>query len=320
MNKETIETVFAEFREMIAVDEAGEPAGGLKEGARLLVRPDFIEDMMPAVARDLAASGITSIQDPYAVPELLEYYDWLEKSGQMTFRIRTAFFSHSKDAHNAGELAQIPVHVELFNSQREKLKNSKLIQPNAVKLFADAVLEGNPFAQPPTLPVAAILGEFEQPVFSINTGTESLEISGYVELDGTTCTEVRNHLDKYGKPETIWKFAEKHGYQPAQCVKSSGVLEHSEDYIKEYVRQMTSAEFHVHIHALSDRGVRVAIDAFSEVKREADAKNVTQSITHVQLAHPDDVKRIGDLGIFVAFTYGNLYKLTISGPIRFVCI
>ena len=122
-------------------------------------------------------------------------------------------------------------------------------------------------------------------------------------LDGATCTEVRNHPDKYGKPGMIRKFADKHGYQPAQCIKSSGVLEHSEDYIKEYVRQMTSAGFHVHIHALSDRGVRVAIDAFSEVKQEADAKNLTQSITHVQLAHPDDVKRIGDLGIYVAFTY-----------------
>ena len=30
------------------------------------------------------------------------------------------------------------------------------------------------------------------------------------------------------------------------------------------------AGFHVHIHALSDRGVRAAINAFSEVKQEAD--------------------------------------------------
>ncbi len=186
LNKETIETVFAEFREMIAADESSEPAGSLNEGARMLVRPNFIEDMiglhsppedmMPAVAKKLAASGITSIQDPYTVPELLEYYDWLDKSGQMTFRIRTAFFSHSDDAHTTGRLAQIPAHVELFNAQREKLKNSKLIQPNAVKLFADAVLEGNPYARPPTLPVAAILDEFEQLLFSIDTGTESIEI------------------------------------------------------------------------------------------------------------------------------------------------
>lgn len=313
INRETIDTVFADFREMVAVDESGEPSGTLSEGVRLIVRPDFIEDlvglhspaedMMPAVAKKLAASGITSIQDPYTVPELLEYYDWLEKSGLMTFRMRTAFFRHADDAHNATDLAQIPAHVEQFKAQREKLKNSRLIQPNAVKLFADAVLEGNPYVTPPTLPVAAVLGSFEQPVFSIDTGTGTLEISGYVDPDGTACTEARNHPDKYGKPGMIRMFTDKHGYHPAQCIKSSGVLEHSEEYIKEYVRQMTTAGFHVHIHALSDRGVRVAIDAFSEVKQETDARGLTQSITHVQLAHPDDVKRIGDLGIYVAFTY-----------------
>ena len=119
------------------------------------------EDTMPAVAAKLAASGITSIQDPYSVSELLERYDWLEKSGRMTFRLRTAFYHHSDDSHYAGDLAQIPVHVEYFKTQRERLENSNLIQPNAVKLFADAVLEGNPFAQPPTLPVAAILDDFE---------------------------------------------------------------------------------------------------------------------------------------------------------------
>ena len=313
LNRDTIETVFADFREMIAVDESGVPTGGLSEGARLLVRPDFIEDMMglhspaedmmPAVARKLAASGITSIQDPYTVPELLEYYDWLETSGLMTFRMRTAFYRHPDDAHNASDPAQIPAHVEQFEAQRERLENSKLIQPNAVKLFADAVLEGNPYASPPTLPVAAILGEFKQPVFSIDTGTGAVGISGYVDLDGATCRDVRKHPDKYGKPGMIRTFTEQHGHHPAQCIKSSGILEHTEEYIREYVRQMTSAGFHVHIHALSDRGIRAAIDAFSEVKREADAKGLTQSITHVQLAHPDDVKRIGELGIYVAFTY-----------------
>lgn len=68
INRETIETVFADFREMIAVDESGEPSGVLSEGVRLIVRPDFTkdllglyspaEDMMPAVAKKLAAYTI----------------------------------------------------------------------------------------------------------------------------------------------------------------------------------------------------------------------------------------------------------------------
>ena len=56
------------------------------------------------------------------------------------------------------------------------------------------MLEGNPFASPPTLPVAAILGDFEQPVFPIDTGRESVEISGYVDLDGTTCIVLNQYV------------------------------------------------------------------------------------------------------------------------------
>ena len=313
ITRETIGTVFADFREMIAVDESGEPSGVLSEGVRLIVRSDFTEDMvglyspaedmMPAVAKKLAASGITSIQDPYTVPELLEYYAWLENSGLMTFRMRTAFFRHPDDSHNTTDPAQIPAQVEQFKEQGERLKNSKLIQPNGVKLFADAVLEGNPYATPPTLPVAAVLGSFEQPVFSIDSATGTVGISGYVDLDSMTCLEVRQFPDMFGDSAAIRMFMDNHGHHPAQCMKSSGILEHTEEYIKEYVRQMTTAGFHVHIHALSDRGVRAAVDAFSEVKQEADARGLTQSITHVQLAHPDDVRRIGELGIYVAFTY-----------------
>ncbi len=313
MNKDTISTVFADYRELIAVDETGEPNGGLSENARMLVRDNFMEDMlglyatpdtmMPGVAEKLARNGITSIQDPYTGTTLAEYYAWLAASGQMTFRLRTAFFEFAADSHKQAGLAQIPEHVAQFKAEREKLKQYKLIQPNAVKLFADAVLEGNPFAQPPTLPVAAILGEFKQPVFSIDPGAETIEVSGYVDLDSELCTEVRNQSEHHSKEAVIRKFTDQHGYHPAQCTRGSGVLEHSETFIHEYVRQMTDAGFHVHIHALSDKGVRVATKAFAAVKQTADAKGLTQSITHVQLAHPDDVKRIGELGIYVAFTY-----------------
>ncbi len=313
MNRETINSVFADFKEMIAVDENGEPTGGLNEGARTIVRPNFNEDMMgldaspevmmPAVANKLASFGITSIQDPLSVPPLLEHYDWLEKSGKMTFRLRTGFYRDSEDSHKPEALAQIPAHVAQFNAQREKLKNNKLIQPNAVKLFVDAVLEGNPFVNPPTLPVAAVLGNFKHPIFSIDAESKSMKINGYVDQESTVCKTVQQQPEKYKDRAQIQQFADKYSYQPKQCLKTGGVLEHSEEYIKEYVRQMTEAGFHVHIHALSDRGVRAAVDAFAAVKEDADALGLTQSITHVQLAHPDDVKRIGDLGIYVAFTY-----------------
>ena len=43
--------------------------------------------------------------------------------------------------------------------------------------------------------------------------------------------------------------------------------------------------------------------AFEAVKVQADQAGLTQSIAHLQLAHPDDQRRLGELGVFVAFAY-----------------
>jgi mannose-6-phosphate isomerase-like protein (cupin superfamily) len=66
---------------------------------------------------------------------------------------------------------------------------------------------------------------------------------------------------------------------------------------------MEAAEFAVHAHAIGDRAVRIAIDAF-EASRAANGEPLhAQSMAHTQLIHPDDQQRIADLGIFMAFTY-----------------
>ncbi len=313
ISRNTLAKEFAEYKEMIGVDKAGEPNGNLSENARKLVRETFNKDiqglwegpevMMPAVNKKLAASGVTSIQDAWVDSNLQEYYLWLAESGQMTFRLRTALFEAAENSHSKAGIAQISEHVKNFKQSRERLKNLEYVQANGVKLFADAVLEGNPYAQPPSLPVAAVLNGFKQPIFSLDADTGQVEVRGYVDPSSDVCKQVLSNPDAFATSEAIAKFIDKQAYHPAQCQSGSGVLEHSEAFIHEYVRQMTEAGFHVHIHALSDKGVRVAMDAFTAVKPMADKLGLTQSITHVQLAHPDDVKRIGELGVYVAFTY-----------------
>ncbi len=313
ISPQTIADVFADYREMIAVDDNGEPSGGLNETARLLVRPTFIEDMMGLggdpgdimlrVAKKLASVGITSIQDPYSVPALVELYDWLEKNGGMTFRVRTAMFQQAIDSYSDAGLDLIPEHVANFKELRQRYGGNPHMQVNAVKLFADAVLEGNPHAQPPTLPVAAVLNGFKQPLFSVDEDTGAVEIDGYVDPDSEACVQARAAAASLSDATAITSFQNQHGFLPAQCEQSSGVLEHSEAFIHEYVRQMTEAGFHVHVHALSDRAIRVVGQAFANVKEQADRAGLTQSVAHVQLAHPDDQKRLGELGVYVVFSY-----------------
>jgi predicted amidohydrolase YtcJ len=304
----TLANEFSAYKPMFGVDANGEPTGGVNEDARMLIRPNFFEDMlgmggepestMPRVAAKLAANGITSIQDAIVNPVAMESYDWLENSGGMTFRLKAALYEPESE-----NIADIDAHLDKLKAIRDRHSSSALIEANAVKLFADGVLEGNPLTAPPTLPVAATLQNFKQPIFggSIDDGT--FGIVGYVDQDRDTCKAVQAEPEAYQDLERVNAFEAEYGFFPQQCIPSSGVLEHEEAFIRAYIRKATEAGFNVHVHALADKAVRVAVDEFGKVKETADRNGLTQSLAHVQIAHPDDQKRIGELGISVVFTF-----------------
>jgi len=59
----------------------------------------------------------------------------------------------------------------------------------------------------------------------------------------------------------------------------------------------------VHIHAVGDRAVRVSVDSLEAARQTHGDNGQPHGLTHAQLVHPDDQKRIGELGLFVAFTH-----------------
>src|SRR6185312_10822116 len=128
-------------------------------------------------------------------------------------------------------------------------------------------------------------------------------VTGYVDTASTTCSEVRAHPEKYAAAAASAAFMKDRGYHPAQCTIASGQLQHSREIILEYVKRMHLAGFNIHIHAISDRSVRMAVDAI-EAARAADGNSTTRdSLAHVQLAAPSDVERIGRDHLYVAFTF-----------------
>ena len=317
MNKETLPTVYADYQEMVSVDETGEPTGKVVEEARSFIRDTVFEDLMglnepedyamPAVAKILATSGITSIQDPMSVARTLEMYDWYEKSGEMSFRVRAHFYGqpHASVYSNDPDVtARIPEHVAHFSELRDKYRDSEFIRADGVKFFMDGGLYGasRPFPEPPTLPITGILGEFKQPIFYAREDG-SLELAGYVDLDSEACVDARDNFTAYQDFDRASRFAEEHGYHPAQCVKTSGQLGHNADYVNEYVRQMTEAGFHIHVHSDSDLATRTLTDAFEANKDTADKLGVTQTIAHAMLVHPEDAQRLGKLGVYISTTY-----------------
>ena len=60
-----------------------------------------------------------------------------------------------------------------------------------------------------------------------------------------------------------------------------------------HVASLDQAGFQVHVHAIGDRAVREALEAFAGVEGSARRHHVA----HVQLVHPDDVARFAELGV-----------------------
>jgi predicted amidohydrolase YtcJ len=61
--------------------------------------------------------------------------------------------------------------------------------------------------------------------------------------------------------------------------------------LREAVQALAGEGFQVHIHAIGDRGVREALDALDG------AQPGRHHIAHVQVVHPDDVRRFAELGV-----------------------
>ena len=310
LSKATLAGEFAEYKPFVGVDGSGEPNGAVNEDGRYLINPhSMLYVDLPEVAKapervpqKLNSVGITGIMDAMAAPDGVPVYDKLYASGKLTVRITLAqFYDPSRTRTPDGKVDYASI-VSRAKSIREHYAQNPLIQATFIKLFADGVLEGNPFSVPPTLPNAASLKPFLQPIFGVDTKGEPT-VKGYVDTASATCVEARAHPEKYATDTAVAAFIKAQGYHPAQCAISSGQLQHSRDIILEYVKQVHLAGFNIHIHAISDRSVRTAVDAI-EAARAADGNASTHdSLAHVQLAAPTDVERIGRDHLYVAFTY-----------------
>ena len=112
-------------------------------------------------------------------PSPLVFWRELEDTGRMTFRMRAALIQRFDDPSARPSQAQIPDVVKQFGSAREQMeRESRLIRASHVKMFVDGVLEGNPYADPPTLPNGAVLKPYLQPRFAGAPGGEDFCVSG----------------------------------------------------------------------------------------------------------------------------------------------
>jgi predicted amidohydrolase YtcJ len=63
------------------------------------------------------------------------------------------------------------------------------------------------------------------------------------------------------------------------------------------VTRLDRAGFQVHVHAIGDRAVREALDAFEAARSANGVGDHRHHIAHIQIIHPDDVPRFATLGV-----------------------
>jgi predicted amidohydrolase YtcJ len=140
-----------------------------------------------------------------------------------------------------------------------------------------------------------------------------LSLKGYIDTNSHLCSFARELKSR----ESQQTFFTENGFLTSQCTQSVGVLEKEAEFLRDYTLALFDAGVNVHSHAIGDRAVRFALDTFEQARKRSPKSQATLSMAHVQLVHPKDIPRFGELKVFPAFTYAWIepdrdYLMTVS--------
>ena len=311
LSKATLKNEFAHLKALIGIDDTGEPNGVINEDARKIVNlpnlwgyPEIDLNVYTKIAERLAAAGITSTMDAaLKTNEIASFAKWAAQS-PLTYRLTAAFYADFEDYRPAIDqpinIAALMADLTATQQRHEGVLNLKI---DTAKIFVDGVIEGDPYSFPPMLPNAASLNNYLQPIFAIDADSEVLKVAGYVDTNSDICVAVREKGAQSVSGAFEQSFLAEHGFLASQCFESNGILEKEYDFIMDYTLALYDAGINIHSHAIGDRAVRVALDTFEAARAASPASVAKFSIAHAQIIHPDDISRIADLDVAIAFTY-----------------
>lgn len=78
---------------------------------------------------------------------------------------------------------------------------------------------------------------------------------------------------------------------------SSGLTHVAPDLLNRAVTRLDALDFQVHMHAIGDRAVRLALDAVQTARHANGHRGNRHHIAHVELVHPDDLPRFRQLNV-----------------------
>ena len=109
-------------------------------------------------------------------------------------------------------------------------------------------------------------------------------VDGVIEYPSHTAALLEPYLDGQGRPTA-----------------DRGPSYFAQDNLDKIVAAADAAGLTVHIHAIGDRGVRSALDAFVAARRSNGALDNRGQIAHLELINPADFSRFKQLGVIANF-------------------
>ncbi len=83
--------------------------------------------------------------------------------------------------------------------------------------------------------------------------------------------------------------------------QETGILNWSKERLTAFAKALDKAGFQIHVHAIGDQAVRVALDALEEAKKKNGDLDNRHQIAHLELIAPEDLPRFRELGIIANF-------------------
>jgi predicted amidohydrolase YtcJ len=80
-----------------------------------------------------------------------------------------------------------------------------------------------------------------------------------------------------------------------------GPTYYSQEHLNRIVDAANAAGFTVHVHAIGDRAIRSALDAFADSRRHNGIRDDRNQIAHLELINPQDFARFKELGVIANF-------------------
>lgn len=72
------------------------------------------------------------------------------------------------------------------------------------------------------------------------------------------------------------------------------------DYVKKWAVEADQEQFRIRFHACGDGAVRLGLDCFDICQMENGERDSRHTIEHIEVIHPDDIHRFGELGVIAS--------------------